>query len=62
MTKKDYILVANTLRNILGNSYMITIKSKEEWINIVTMSLAEDFSIKNPKFDKHKFYNAVWSK
>lgn len=47
MTKKDFKIIAEALRNVVGGNY----------VEIVD-SLVEYLSADNPRFDKDKFYNA----
>ena len=62
MTKKDYILIAKILKDIKDNQHDIKYNNKDVWISIFTGSFAQELEKENPRFDKDKFYNAVWSK
>lgn len=57
MSKKDYILIANTL-NRLYDSKKITAKNKK-FILDLAVNLAYEFKLKNKKFNTKKFLDIV---
>lgn len=51
MTKKDYILIAATLRVVIADAVALDAKR-------IAIDLADAFADANPKFDRDRFLNA----
>lgn len=55
MTKKDYVIIANVLRDGIRCGQDSTM---DELIRLFCLALKQD----NPKFDKEKFESFMWRK
>ena len=55
MTKKDYELIANTVKEV---KRLYASKSDSPILTILMFELARELKKENPKFDKQKFANA----
>lgn len=59
MTKKDYELIANTIKSTLG-TYGGTVSHNncKYAINDLALAIANELKLDNPKFDRDKFLAA----
>jgi hypothetical protein len=61
MAKPNYIVIAEVLKDIRENQYDNKYNTKDVWISIFAGSIAQELEKINPKFNKDRFYNTIWS-
>lgn len=67
MTKKDYVLIAKVLNDILQwdvNTFAGVPKEhqREAWMSAIVGALSDEFYKNNNAFDEDRFRVAVWGK
>lgn len=61
MTRKDYELIAASLKQQHALATLVGPPVAREWVESVTMNLALDFCKDNPRFDRMRFVKAATS-
>ena len=56
MTRKDYVMIAETIKGaIIYEQFFNKNKEKEEGIKALAITLASTLELDNPRFDRHRF-------